>query len=508
MRHGRAEARRRRGLPISPVDQPFDGVRRARVRRRQRERVGRSLAHLGRTIQRHNRVDVVDGRRETGVAVTGPIIIQQRQGEVHHIQGSSGHQVVGICVRHTEVGRAGRIGELLRIAAVAPINNQKECILGAGVGDIAGQRDRASLIDRRSDAQIAQDRRGVVDGDGLAVRDNAAAIVRQRQGDGILTRARPRRIVQVLMRDAVVGRAGREVKRLLIAVAPIHRQDERILDSGVGNVAGQRRDAVLIHRRRERHVGQRRGHIAHHNLLGDCVGAIFIGCGSGNGIGAILGECVVLCERVGLIDRIGRRAIAPVDGPARDGVIPRIADNARVNRVGRPLLARLRPRQAQHRRKVGNGHGGARDVRIAGVIHHAQRDGHGDRAVVAKEPELRRRHASIESDAVVVQVPLIAHDRAVAVAGKQPRNLNRRTFIHNIRPARIGHRRNAQQLPRFELFNESPHSILKLSPGLAGLLAGAAAVEQAADQVAHHVLLAQETASHSALRPVQAVNLV
>jgi hypothetical protein len=81
-----------------------------------------------------------------------PVVVGQRQPDRVLII----RIVVGINVRHIEAGRPRRQGHVLHLAAVAPVDAQRERVRHARIGDRPGQTRALAFVDRRRDGHVGQ----------------------------------------------------------------------------------------------------------------------------------------------------------------------------------------------------------------------------------------------------------------------------------------------------------------------------------------------------------------
>src|SRR5207302_2049563 len=104
------------------------------------------------------------------------------------------------------------------VVGVGPVDGEGVLVGQADVGEQAGQRGDAVLVDRRRDGDVAQGRRHVLHGDGHRLQVLAQVVVADRHADvadvGGGTVAGGGAVVAVLMRQAEADRAGGGVNRL------------------------------------------------------------------------------------------------------------------------------------------------------------------------------------------------------------------------------------------------------------------------------------------------------
>ena len=125
MRRRGGVARYRLGRPVTPVDRPRRDRVRARVRRRQAQRVDAALVNRRSAADRKRRRDVVDGDREAVRPEVGIVIGHGDRGRVH--------AVVGVQVVQCE-GLVRRQGQRLDGRAIAVVHRCGPCV-GARVGE-------------------------------------------------------------------------------------------------------------------------------------------------------------------------------------------------------------------------------------------------------------------------------------------------------------------------------------------------------------------------------------
>ena len=308
-----------------------------------------------------NQGDHVRDRRGRAVDFRARIIIGQGHTNRVRVAGRARGVVVQVLVRQRECLAARRAGSeriLLDVAGgerIAPVNRQRERVQCPGIDDVASQRCRFALVDRRSDRHVYQFSRHVVDRHHRVSAASAKIIVANRHGDVVVVAGRPRWIVvQVLVRFAERRGTGCVAEGLRgRTVSPLHRNRKRVQRPRIGDYPGQRGHVVLVNRR-YRIQRKRRSDVVdrHRKRIARAV-AVVVGYGNRGGEDTIVLVDVATGNRSGPTtfgDRcLGDRSVAPV------------------NRRGVQII----------RRRIGEGRGGVDRVSLVRGLVTARDDGRG-----------------------------------------------------------------------------------------------------------------------------------
>ena len=384
------------GYPVAPVDDPRgDGVVSRIGDRAQVERVGGAL------------VDVVVSAQDDG---GGHV-------ENRHVFGT------GVGVRTVFIGQVGPdgvgvwsvgVGVRLETAAgeglgytVAPVDDPRGDDVVARVGNRAQvERVGRAFVDG---VVSAQDDRGghVVDGQVLGAGVGVGAVlVGKVDSDG----------VEVWPVDVDVRSVAAGCESFGYTVAPVDdpRGDGVVARIGdraqVERVGGALVEVVVSAQ------DDRGGHVENGYGFGAGVGvrAVFIGQVDLDGVGVRPVDVDVrLVAAAG--ERVGY-AVAPMDNPLGDGVVARIGDRAQGECVRCAFVDGVVSTQDDYGGHVENRDQGDIDVGRSVVVDNAQADV--EEAVIGPTEDGRgscRGQIDVESDSIVVEVPLVANDGPVGI---------------------------------------------------------------------------------------------
>ena len=161
-------------------------------------------------------------------------------------------------------GCAGRAGDRLRVAAVAPVDFHAQTVVRSRADNVARERGRASFRGRQQ-LEIGQRTQAVIDRDGRIGRDRVAMVVRERNVD-------VRAFALELVRLAKRGRPRRERIGFRRAVAPTDLQGVVVQRVRLTDRARQRAGVSHVGCPGHRDRAQRRSHVrnlgAHRLLVG------------------------------------------------------------------------------------------------------------------------------------------------------------------------------------------------------------------------------------------------